>query len=1197
MPQSKKSTYKRKVFFGLALLALSASLLFLFFFRAEAPPAEVEPQKSAATLIQIAPGSTFQKSLKPDEPVVIGVSLGQNRVLRFSIEKGDLPLSTVLYGPDEKKLIEHVSREFEVVELSFPTEVAGLYKIELRSDEKTKTGRPVELKIYPSTFVTPADRKDSEARQALSKAEVLRSKWQKDSLQQAVDQYDKAANAWTSNSDLSNASLAEIKAGDVCFRLAQYPEARKRFETVAKLSKQNGDRISEGRALSRLANLYSYSGDNDRAYTTITQALALLESRSNSTPAARHAYSEAVNYMAEVVYAKGNVLKARSYFDRAREALPEDRNGQARVHLFTSYIAASTGQPDKAVTELHQALDLYRDTGDKAGEGLALTALGLSCSMERKEDEAVRYHREAIKLFRDIGDRHSEALALNALGQAFENLGDNAAALQNYQDAVSNFESIGALDFAVAALYKVATVHRLNGKFDEALTEFQRSLELSRRARNVRFEAFIREGVALVYNAQGRSEEAVRQYASVQDFYRRTGDVRGQAVALNNYGDFLFKLDQKQQALALYSRALPLSKQVGDTGTLLATLYNLSRTQLSLGSYEPALSIIQESIKIIEDLRDSVGSPDLRALYFAVVRKHYALCIEVLMQFHRAQPERGFNVEALLVSDRSRARSLVDLLSESPIDSRPNVSPELVERERELRGLIRIQAQYQMELSLNPKNSVEAAEASQEVSQLRAEYQALQAQLWKQTPKLDLLRPFAPNTLADVQNELRGTDTMLLQYSLGVERSYLWAVTANSVESYELPSRTLIEDSAREVYQLLIARQTPVESVKGDYQAFIDAADKTLPEKATRLSQMILGPIAKELGTRKLIVSTEGALQSIPFETLPAPDSAPANSEQFPDSLLINTHEISSLPSISILRAIRSEKRAASSPQRTVAVFADPVFSKNDERVSPSTTSVIAGAAPHPDADVLGQLTSMIRGGTLSRLIYSSAEADAISAAAPRGTSLVVKGFDASRETLMKSRVADYQIVHLATHAFLDSEHPELSGIVLTMVDRHGSPQNGMMPLLDVYSLNLSAELTVLSACQTALGKDVSGEGFMGLTHSFLSAGSKSVVASLWKVDDQATASLMTRLYKSLLQQGLTTGAALRAAKLQTMKEKQWHAPYYWAGFVLQGESVNRIVVEDDTWPRHRWLLLALVISTVLVVTMLVWRRRRSIKS
>lgn len=1182
---------------GLALSCLGLSLLFLFFPSTEVPPVDLETNEKTGSVIQLAPGSTFQRELGPGAQEVIGVWAGQGKFLRFTIDKGDLVLSTVLYGPTGTNLTEHVSQELETVEISFPVDVAGLYKIELRSRETAETRRPFELKIYPLTSITDAGRKDSEARHALGDGEVLRAAWTRASLVEAVEKYDQATQLWTSVYDFSDAAMAAIKAGDVCFRLNQYPEAQKRFENAAKLSRQTGDRISEARALDRIGHLYSFTGDNERAYATLNKALTLLGARQSNAPSiASHVYAEVLSDMAEVIYGNGNLLKARNYFERARKMLPDDRKGQARTHLFCGYIAGSVGQTDKAREDVSKALALYRATGDQAGEGFALIASGLFYTSKTKEDESVKLHREAAQIFQSIGDRQGEALAGFAIGQASETRGDHVAALQHYENSLGLYESIGTLDFVIAALYKIGAVHASKNKLDRALTYYQRALDLSRSTKKSRLEVLVLQGIAFVYKAQGDTEGALKHLRTVLKFYQNTSDVRGQAVALNEYGDLLLKLGQKQEALAVYERARPLSEQVGDTRTLLTTLYNLSRAHLSLGSFERALSIVEDSIKTIEQLRDDVGSPDLRALYFATVKKHYDLWVDVLMHFHRARPGQGYDVQALLVSDRSRARSLIDLLSESHADLPDGVSAELLERERELRGLISVQAQYRLELSLTQSNAEEAAETANAIAQLRAEYQEIQGQLWKQTPKLLSLRSFAPTTLADIQDELRDSDTMLLQYALGDERSYLWAVTANSFQSYELPPRTTIEGAAREVYPLLTARQSVVDKTGVEYQAGVDAADNQLPQKANNLSRMLLGPIAPQLGNRKLLILTEGALQSIPFEALPAPSaqSGPINWDTFIQSLLINTNEISSSPSIATLRAIRSEKKKAGSPDRSVAVIADPVFSGNDDRVRSAPMSpVVADASVRQGSNgsQQGELPSVLRGGTLSRLTYSSVEADAISAAAPRGTSMIVKGFDANRETLMSSRIGEYQIIHFATHAFLDREHPEMSGIVLTLVDPRGMRRNGLMPLHDVYSLNLSSELTVLSACQTALGQDISGEGYLGLTHSFLSAGSKSVVASLWKVEDRATADLMTKFYEAMLHEGMSTGAALRAAKLKTMKENQWRAPYFWAGFVLQGEYTNHIAVEHESRLNPGWVVLGLVVLAASVV--IVFRRRR----
>jgi CHAT domain-containing protein/Tfp pilus assembly protein PilF len=1206
MSSARKSN-RRDGFLSITLICLSVSLLLLFCSSAETPPSEIETGANNGAIMHLAPGAGLSRELAPGAQEVIAVWVGQGRLLRFSIDKGDFAISTVLYGPTETKLFEHVSHAFETVEISFPADVTGSYKIEVRSLEQSGPGRRFELLVNSLTPVTVAARKDSEARQVFARAEVWRATWVKESLRRAITEFDTATLMWASLSDTSHAAAAMIKAGDVCFLLSDYPEARKRFEGAAELSSKRGDRMSEGRALSRLARLYSYTGDNRKAERTVNKALELLQPRqANLTPIAANAYGEALSVMAEVAYAKGNFSKSRSQFESARQLLSGNRKSKARTHLFSGYIAGSIGQLEKAAQEISQAQALFQASGDNAGVGLARTAMGLFHAFKGEGDQAIRIHGDAISIFQVIGDRHSQAIALTALGQSYEARNALPEALDNYERALRLFEEIGGFDLVANALLKVATVHRVKENFEQALSLYKRSLALSRAAKKTRTEALTLDDIAVVYDAQGRTEEALKQYRIIQKFYEDSGDVRGQAVALNTYGGFLFRRDQTQRALELFSRALPLSERVGDAGTFLTTLYNLARAHLRLGSYKAAFSFIDRSIKRIEELRGSVGSPEARAVYFSAVRRHYELWADALMQLHRARPNEGHDAKALLVSDQSRARSLLDLLSESTGDLRVGAAAELLERERELRGLILKQALYQMELSLNPKDSTEVAEVANEISQLLAEYQEIQAQLRDQNPHVMPLHSFEPTSIEQIQTELRDSDTVLLQFALGDERSYLWAVTADSLRSYELPARKIIEDAARKVYALSTARQIPVETIKGDYKAYVEAQDNALPEKASRLSEMLLGTVSEQLGNRKLLIVAEGALQSISFDALPTPGTqltGPNNWDAYVNSWLINTHEISFLPSISTLLAIRSAKHSLSSPDRTVAVIADPVFSGNDERVRPGPiTPIVAGAAsePQPDGSAerdLRGLSGVSRANTLSRLTYSSAEADAISAAAPSGTTMIAKGFAANRETAMSSRLGEYQIIHFATHGFLDSEHPELSGIVLTMVDPKGVRQNGLMPLHDIYSLQLSAELTVLSACQTALGKDISGEGLVGLTHSFMSAGSKSVVASLWKVDDRATADLMPRLYESLLQQGMSTGAALRAAKLKTMKEKQWRAPYFWAGFVLQGEYTNRIVIADD-WSLHpRWVLLALLVLLSSGVIVFSKRRRRCVRA
>jgi CHAT domain-containing protein len=263
---------------------------------------------------------------------------------------------------------------------------------------------------------------------------------------------------------------------------------------------------------------------------------------------------------------------------------------------------------------------------------------------------------------------------------------------------------------------------------------------------------------------------------------------------------------------------------------------------------------------------------------------------------------------------------------------------------------------------------------------------------------------------------------------------------------------------------------------------------------------------------------------------------------------LIVTHEIITVPSASVIAVLRKETAGRKPAPKILAVLADPVFSGNDARVAQQKLqkSTVANEGSRSGIDAGLQ--------DFERLRFSRNEADEIARLAPVGSTFKALDFDASRETVLKSELGQYRIVHFATHSLLDSEHPELSGVVLSLVDRAGRPQNGFLRLYDVYNLRLNSDLVVLSACQTALGGEIKGEGLIGLTRGFLYAGAPRVVASLWEIDDRTTAELMKRFYEGMLTQGQRPAAALRAAQTAMWKTKGWDAPYYWAAFTLQGE-------------------------------------------
>jgi CHAT domain-containing protein len=395
---------------------------------------------------------------------------------------------------------------------------------------------------------------------------------------------------------------------------------------------------------------------------------------------------------------------------------------------------------------------------------------------------------------------------------------------------------------------------------------------------------------------------------------------------------------------------------------------------------------------------------------------------------------------------------------------------------------------------------------------------------------------------------------MVLEYALDQKRSHLWTVTRTRIEHYFLPGRLEIEKTANQLGQLLTSYEQKRRPNETDleYLARLRQPPDQYRASALKLGQMVLGQIWSQLGDKRLVIVADGALQYIPFEVLLISGSASTNqfSSESTAVSLLSRNEVVYQPSASTLALLRNVHRPI--PSKSVAVFADPVFDIHNSKTSPNSVpltgkeKLISSLRDIGDDDF-----------TLPRLTYSLKEAEAIIAVAPPDSWMKAVGFQANRAAATSPALRQFGIVHFATHGIVNDKHPELSGIVLSLVNERGEPEEGYLTLHDIYGLDLPIRLVVLSACRTGIGKSVRGEGLIALTRGFMYAGAESVVVSLWRVDDEATAELMKRFYNHMLgADKLPPTKALRQAKLemQAHAQERWRAPYYWAGFVLQGD-------------------------------------------
>ena len=302
-------------------------------------------------------------------------------------------------------------------------------------------------------------------------------------------------------------------------------------------------------------------------------------------------------------------------------------------------------------------------------------------------------------------------------------------------------------------------------------------------------------------------------------------------------------------------------------------------------------------------------------------------------------------------------------------------------------------------------------------------------------------------------------------------------------------------------------------------------------DAAAQLSQMLLEPVAEQLGNKRLLIVSDGILHYLPFAALPKPGTTGKN--QVP---LLVDHEIVGLPSASMQIGLQQRRANAKAPTKTLAILADPVFGRDDRRLQ------------HRAPDLTADVETIYQ-----RLPGTRREANQIAALVSPSKSLIELDTAASRRIATSPELAQYRMVHFASHGILNSQNPQRSGMVLSIVDDQGSLQRSLLSTADAFNLKLSADLVVLSGCTTALGKEVQGEGLIGLTGGLMYAGAKQVVAGLWNVNDDSTALLMTHFYQGMLSQGLSPVAALRSAQIKLWQSQNWQAPYYWAAFTLQG--------------------------------------------
>lgn len=1144
----------------------------------------------------LTPGDRIERESSSGETHSYQITLNAGQYLHAVIERSGIDVGGAIYGPNEQRLLEFHCRQRGPTPVSLIAESVGTYRLEIRPIEEGSTGRYV-LRVENIRSGTAQDRSRILAERAFADGEQRCAEWKAESFWKAMEKFEEALVLWKSTDGRREEANTLRTIGDIWHFLSESQKALKYYNAALLFAKKTNDRQSESETISSIGYVSVFLGENQQGLESGVKALKLAQDISN-----HYAEAQAFDLIGEAHYGFGSIQKALNSYQQALSIWHDlkDHRGQALALLHSGYAYSDLSDTQRALDSYSSALKLWRSAKNRWGEARTLTGIGHLKSKLGEKEEALKLYEEARRLLQPMGERIGAAGVLNGMGYVYDELGEPQRALDCYEQALQLFRSAGYRLAEAGSLYKIGKVYFLLGDISDALNYYEQSRSVSRAIADKRLEAVPVGLAGQVYVALGNAKKALEYYNQALLLNRAGGDRREEAYTLNNIGHIYESLGDKQKALNYYNRALALNRVTGDRFGESNTLYNIARAQRDAGNLTEARSQIERAIELAESLRTNVASQDLRASYFASARQFYELHVDVLMQLDKRQPAAGFHIAAFDVSERARARSFLELLKESNTNIRQGVDPTLLERERSLQEALNAKAEYRAQLVSGGKND-EAQAVAKEIDQLTTESDEVRSQIKSKSPLYAALTQPQPLSLKEIQQQVLDDDTLLLEYMLGDERSYLWAVTRTEISSYELPPRARIEEAARRLRELLTANQPVAGETLEQRQARIKDANDRFATESASLSKLVLGPVIDKLGTKRLLIVADGALQYIPFQALAVPATTTGAAEQaktFGNSnelipLLVD-HEIVNEPSASALALLLSDSAQRKPAPNSIAVFANPVFEVDDPRVKskgaagPPATESQTAKAHEAFRDIgLGE-------GRIPALPASRDEAEAIMALAPWGTGLKALGFDANRAMITKPELAQYRIVHFATHGFVDYQHPELSGLVLSLVDQNGKPQDGFLRLHDIYNLKLSANLVVLSACNTGLGKDVKGEGLIGLTRGFMYAGASGVAASLWKVDDDATGELMKHFYEGMFTRGLTPSAALREAQLGMWRQKRWHAPYYWAAFVIQGQYNQKETTGVPLMSRGKWAVASVSLaSPLLLIAFLLLRRRR----
>lgn len=1086
--------------------------------------AEPSP-KVAAPLLE--PGKAVERELEGTHPDEIPLSLEANQYVRLILDQKQLNVTARLLDASGTAVAtaEGLGGWQAPVLLSLVTTAGGQYRLVVTASDHGAAKDLYTVKLDELRPARPEDGDRVKAETALSEAIRLRLRGQEGDLSTALDKANESLSLWKQIQDPAGEIKAFLELADIHNKNNDRVAMRTPLEDALSLSLAIHDPLGEAKALWRQAAFVDLGPERQ---AKLDRALEISRQLGETGEQAQILYETGF-----FEFSQGDFPKALISFQEALGLAQSAARHRLEPDIWNGIgaIYAGRGESGEALKCYERALDLVRQEGEPGTEAAILTSIGSLLRRRGELQKALQQLSTALDLNERDKDLVNQAKVLLHLGGVHRDLGDTDQALKYYEKALGLFRSVHDRSWEGTTLFQIGQVYLAREEWQSALQDFEQAKIIAGENGHTARQAAALHGIGVVRLNLGQTKEAIQSLAEALPLRQKAGDRPGEASTLRELGEAYRKQGDVERAVSLMQQALRIAREAEASFLQAATLLGLARIERDRGNLTEALTEIQESIKILESVRSNLTVDRLRSSFFASRRSYYDFYVDLLMRLDRRFPGQGYEAQALEASERARARSLLDLLAQGRLDLTRGIPPDLKQREVDVTArLSQIQIELMDELSKKQPDEDKVSDLHAQLDEVESERQELEWKIHSEYPRYYEARYPSILGLAEIQKRL-DKDSVLLEYSLGEDGSYLFVVTRESLEVHPL------QDAKRLGEEVWTIRKALEESGRRSFSSYV--------RTAYRLYQELIAPARAGLSQKRyLLISPDGPLHFLAFEALLTEPEDGRAAADLP--YLLRDVSVSYIPSASVLSWLSAPQSAAiegSEPSKQFVAFADPVY--GPEESQPPAEKPVQGL------ELRSGSPTQERGlGPVPRLAGTAREVAKIATLYPSADVELYEGGQATEENVKGNPIVENaRRLHFATHGVLNERRPELSGLRLTRT----TTDDGILQVHEIYSLNLKAELVVLSACDTGSGKEVVGEGLVGMTRAFLYAGAPSIVVSLWQVTDAQAPDFMLRFYNGL-NQTRNKAEALREAKLEMIRGREWAKPYYWAPFILVGK-------------------------------------------